>query len=132
MFIKRAELYSYITQQELEQFEAMNPDCIDTAYRHTVGYIVAEIGHIWDIDGMLQVRGDERNLTLQWLVSVVMAYKICSVGVQVAEPLEMEYKMAIRKIYELKGSQISFDDAPRKGEPNALGKIVSTRYKEIG
>lgn len=132
MYIDEAALLQYVTAQQLAQMKAMNPNVVKMSYDTALGYLQSEIGYIYNLPLMLANTGDDRDLTLMWLLTVLTCRNIMGASIQISDTLMQQYEDAVLKIRTLKAGYSKMLDAPAAEEINANITLVNNDCNYLG
>lgn len=134
MYFPKEKLYTWISPQQLSQFEKMYPDAVRNAYQDALGLIRSQIGELYDINAILENNiCDEGTVDVfRWIIIVLTAYNITGSAITRSEVLENNFRLAHNKLQEMKAGSSTLSDAPLRSEPNAWPGVVKNGSKMLG
>lgn len=127
----KSEVQMYLSAQQITQFEAMNPNALEIAFRSAMGLLTAELHDLYDLQAAITVPFKDRNPTLVWLLAILTAVHVAGPSMALSKLLYEQYQMAVNKITELKNHIGVLVGVPTPC-PNAYPSGVSIDYEFRG
>lgn len=136
-YFPKEKILTWITPSQLGQFEKINPNCFEDAYKSALGFLYGEFAYNYDLDEALRIGNDGSPYyhTLSWMLEVFTAHNICAPAMQLSEPLRNNFAMAMKKVEGLKNHENTLFNAPRPDkvtQPNARPSLTFIPDKNQG